>query len=84
MCNQADAQYQKKRTRAHQDVVLGRITYSVDTHIQKNYKMIIFLSVTLLIWFSIHEKEKTSLNGLPSGHVWMWELDCKESWTPKN
>ena len=19
-----------------------------------------------------------------SGHVWMWELDCKESWTPKN
>ena len=49
MCNQADAQYQKKRTRAHQDVVLGRITYSVDTHIQKNYKMIIFLLVTLLI-----------------------------------
>ena len=20
----------------------------------------------------------------PSGHVWMWELDCKESWVPKN
>ena len=19
-----------------------------------------------------------------SGHVWMWELDCKESWVPKN
>ena len=19
-----------------------------------------------------------------SGHVWMWELDCKESWAPKN
>ena len=19
-----------------------------------------------------------------SGHVWMWELDCEESWTPKN
>ena len=19
-----------------------------------------------------------------SGHVWVWELDCKESWTPKN
>ena len=19
-----------------------------------------------------------------SGHVWMWELDCKESWEPKN
>ena len=22
--------------------------------------------------------------GLSSGHVWMWELDCEESWAPKN
>ena len=22
--------------------------------------------------------------GFSSGHVWMWELDCKESWAPKN
>ena len=22
--------------------------------------------------------------GFPSGHVWMWELGCKESWAPKN
>ena len=22
--------------------------------------------------------------GFCSGHVWMWELDYKESWTPKN
>ena len=22
--------------------------------------------------------------GLSSGHVWMWELDCKESWALKN
>ena len=21
--------------------------------------------------------------GFSSGHVWMWELDCKESWAPK-
>ena len=21
--------------------------------------------------------------GFSSGHVWMWELDCEESWTPK-
>ena len=20
----------------------------------------------------------------PSGHVWMWELDCEEGWVPKN
>ena len=23
-------------------------------------------------------------DGFSSGHVWMWELDCKESWAPKN
>ena len=22
--------------------------------------------------------------GFSSGHVWMWELDCNESWAPKN
>ena len=22
--------------------------------------------------------------GFSSGHVWMWELECKESWAPKN
>ena len=22
--------------------------------------------------------------GFSSGYVWMWELDCKESWAPKN
>ena len=22
--------------------------------------------------------------GFSSGHVWMWELDCKERWAPKN
>ena len=22
--------------------------------------------------------------GLPSGHAWFWELDCKEGWTLKN
>ena len=23
-------------------------------------------------------------SSLPCSHVWMWELDCKESWAPKN
>ena len=25
-----------------------------------------------------------SLYGFSSSHVWMWELECEESWTPKN
>ena len=24
------------------------------------------------------------VNGFSSGHVWMWELDYKEDWAPKN
>ena len=26
----------------------------------------------------------TKVHGFSSGHVWMWELDYKESWAPKN
>ena len=29
-------------------------------------------------------KLKDSCYGFSSGHVWMWELDYKESWAPKN
>ena len=25
-----------------------------------------------------------AIYGFSSGHVWMWELDCEESWAPKN
>jgi len=28
--------------------------------------------------------EKNQGYGFSSGHVWMWELDCEESWVPKN
>ena len=33
----------------------------------------------------IANKSLTSQSdGFPSSHVWMWELDYKESWVPKN
>ena len=28
--------------------------------------------------------QRVGNNGFSSGHVWMWELDCKESWALKN
>ena len=28
--------------------------------------------------------DKGPSHGFSSGHVWMWELDCEESWVPKN
>ena len=29
-------------------------------------------------------QQSPSSQGFSSGHVWMWELDCEESWAPKN
>ena len=29
-------------------------------------------------------RTKSQSYGFPSSHVWMWELDSKESWAPKN
>ena len=31
-----------------------------------------------------HRSPYSQGNGLSSGHVRLWELDCKEGWTPKN
>ena len=31
-----------------------------------------------------HWATKYSTHGFSSGHIWMWELDCKEDWVPKN
>ena len=31
-----------------------------------------------------HKGPPSQSYGFSSSHVWMWELDCKESWVPKN
>ena len=46
------------------------------------------------LWLSQHIKKQrhyfankgssSQVYGFSSGHVWMWELDCEESWVPKN
>ena len=38
-------------------------------------------SRTRLKWLSSSSSQGY---GFSSGHVWMWELDCEESWAPKN
>ena len=36
-------------------------------------------------WFTLNMKGPSSQGyGFSSGHVWMWELDCEESWELKN
>ena len=34
--------------------------------------------------YFVHKGQSSQGYGFSSSHVWMWELDCKESWTPKN
>ena len=32
----------------------------------------------------LNETELNQTYGFSSSHVWMWELDCEESWVPKD
>ena len=34
--------------------------------------------------YFVHKGLSTQVYGFSSSHVWMWELDYKESWAPKN
>ena len=34
--------------------------------------------------YSVDKGPYSQGHGLPSGHVWLWELVHKEGWTPKN
>ena len=34
--------------------------------------------------YFVNEGPSNQGYGVSSGHVWIWELDCKESWAPKN
>ena len=41
--------------------------------------------ITLLNWHYFANKGRSSqIYGFSTSHVWMWELDYKESWAPKN
>ena len=33
---------------------------------------------------TLHKCPSSQGYGFPSSHVWMWELDCEESWVPTN
>ena len=42
------------------------------------------LKVRILKWFAIPTSPSSQSYGFSSSHVWMWELDYKEIWVPKN
>ena len=75
------------------DVILGgsKITANDDwNHEIKRYlllrrKVMTNLDSTLKQRYSFANKDPSSQSyGFSSSHVWMWELDHKESWAPKN
>ena len=43
-----------------------------------------FSPENLFIYFSYLWNQLSQSYGFSSSHVWMWELDCKESWVLKN
>ena len=47
--------------------------------------MDICISIADLSWYLLETKDPSSQGyGFFSGPVWMWELDCEESWVPMN
>ena len=44
----------------------------------------LFFSIISFVYFYWSIGLSSQGYGFSSGHVWMWELDCEESWAPKN
>ena len=40
--------------------------------------------VKAMVFPAVNKDLSSQGYGFSSGHVWMWELDCEESWAPKN
>ena len=53
-------------------LLLGRIYDQLRQHIKKQKR------------YFANKGPSSQGYGFSSGHVWMWELDCEESWAPKN
>ena len=56
-------------------------------HFHSNHKILMSSCHVLLVFvvFKYGSKSPSSQGyGFSSSHVWIWELDCEESWEPKN
>ena len=50
---------------------------------QLTFKPLFYLCIPLMPYFA-NKGPSSQGYGFPSSHVWMWELDCKETRVPKN
>ena len=65
---------------------LDSILWKLQSYIMKVMKMWKHIMKVMTNLDSILKSRDITLQGygFSSSHVWMWELDYKESWTPKN
>ena len=75
------------------DFILGGSKISTDGDCSHEIKRHLFLGMEVMTNLDSILKSRHYFDnkcpsshgyGFPSGHVWMWELDYKESWVPKN
>ena len=76
------------------DFILGGSKLSADGDCSQEIKRLLLLRRKVMTNLdSILKKQRhyfankgpsSQSYGVSSSHVWMWELDCKESWAPKN
>ena len=61
----------------------GNCSYEIKRCLLLGRKAMTNLDSTLKQRYSFANKDHSSQSyGFSSSHVWMWELDCKESWEP--
>ena len=79
-------EFKKEEKYRHKITEDGDLSHEIKRHLLLERKVMTNLD-------SIFKKQRYYLSnkglfsqgyGFPSGHVWMWELDCEEGWAPKN
>ena len=67
------------------DFILGGSKITTDGDCSHEIKRCLLLGRKVMTNLdSILKSRDIILRGFSSAHVWMWELDCEESWVPKN
>ena len=63
----------------------GNCNHEIKRHLLLGRKAMINLDTILKNRvITLQTSPSSQSDGFPSSHVWMWELDYKESWVPKN
>ena len=63
----------------------GDCSHEIKRHLLLGRKAMTKLDIVLKKrYYFVNKGPSSQSNGFSSSHVWMWELDYKENWTPKN